>query len=215
MCFKKLAQGPIPGLAGFWLLSCSAVSVAGPGPAPDWPADYHPAHSIIKCPYLEPGLGADEIPRCNGIPVTCMGTKGHDLIIGSDKDDVIAALDGNDTVLGDEGNDLICGGPGNDAIHGAKGDDHLLGNDGDDFLFGARGNDTLNGGDGDFDVLWGGPGYDKLDGGPGNFDACMLQRELGEYDKESCNTVYPPPGYVHGEEPDPGILRALELPKSD
>ena len=180
----------------------------GPEVTQDRFPDYDPAHTVIKCPYLPPGM--KDIPLCGGQRATCVGTAGPDLILGTDEDDVIVAGPGNDVVHGDAENDIICGGPGNDSLMGARGVDRLFGGPGDDWLFGAPGGDELNGGPGDYDVLWGGPGFDKLDGGPGAFDVCLLQREMGDFDAEGCNTVYPPPGYVHDEEPDPGVLRKRE-----
>jgi hypothetical protein len=177
---------------------CGATGSAAPL---DELAGYHPAHTVIKCPYIPPEFDASGPPTCHGIPATCVGTRGHDLILGGV---------GGEVIMGPEGDDIICGGPGNDYVHGAKGADQIYGDEGDDLLLGARGDDRLYGGPGDFDTLWGGPGADYLDGGPGKFDVCMLQRELAEYNAETCNTVYPPPGYVHEEDPDPGIVRALE-----
>lgn len=181
---------------------------AGPEVTRERFPDYHPAHTVIKCPYLPAGL--TEIPVCGGRPATCVGTDGPDLILGTEDDDVVVAGAGNDVVHGDAEDDVICGGPGNDSLMGARGHDRLFAGPGDDWLFGAPGDDELDGGEGDHDVLWGGPGFDKLNGGPGDFDVCMLQREMGDYDAEGCNTVYPPPGYVHDEEPDPGVLRRSE-----
>ena len=170
--------------------------------------DYNPAHTVIKCPYLPEGYQGDLL--CGGEHVTCVGTEGADLIVGSDQDDVIHAGGGNDVVHGDAGDDTICGGWGNDSLMGARGFDRLFGGPGNDWLFGAVEADELHGGSGDYDVLWGGPGFDNLDGGPGAYDVCLLQRELGDFDAEGCNTVYPPPGYVHDDEPDPGVLRKRE-----
>ena len=181
---------------------------AGPAITEEQFPGYHPAHTVIKCPYLPPGL--TDIPRCGDKPATCMGTEGHDLVLGSDKEDVIVAGAGNDVVHADAGDDIACGGPGDDSLMGARGSDTLFGGPGDDWLFGAPEADKLYGGAGDFDVLWGGPGVDVLDGGPGAHDVCLLQREMGDYDVEGCNTVYPPPGYVHDEEPDPGLLKEAE-----
>jgi len=169
-------------------------------------ADYQTSHTVIKCPFLPEGM--KEIPKCGGKPVTCMGTKGHDLILGSEDDDVIFAATGNDSVHGDAGSDIICGGPGNDALFGARGDDEIHGGPGDDWLFGAPGDDKLFGGPGDFDTLWEGPGHGFVNGGPGDFDVCMLQREMAKVKEGSCETVFPPPGYVHDDEPDPGIVKA-------
>ena len=186
----------------------STLLAAGPGAPKDKFPDYHPAHTVIKCPYLPDGL--KDIPLCAGVPATCIGTDDADLILGTDEPDVIVAGAGNDVVHGDADDDVICGGSGNDSLMGARGVDRLFGEAGNDWLFGAPGDDELNGGEGDFDVLWGGPGFDNLNGGPGKFDVCLLQREMGDFDKDGCNTVYPPPGYVHDEEPDPGVLRKRE-----
>lgn len=185
--------------AGFLVLS-AGVLAAGPDPATF--ADLHPGHTIIKCPYLPAGV---TLPTCNGLQATCAGTDGDDLILGSEGPDVIVALAGNDVVHGDMGPDTICGGPGNDALFGARDSDTILGEEGDDFLFGAPGDDDLRGGPG-YDVLFGGPGNDKLSGGEGGADVCLLQKEMGEADG-SCETIYPPPGYVHGQEPEASLLK--------
>jgi Ca2+-binding RTX toxin-like protein len=170
--------------------------------------DYKPAHTVIKCPYLPADL--HEVPTCHGKQATCVGTSGPDLILGTEVDDVIVAGDGDDVVHGDAGDDIICGGEGKDSLFGAKGNDVIDGGPGDDWLFGAPGDDDLEGGPG-YDVLWGGPGNDKLSGGEGDHDVCLLQREMGEADP-SCETIYPPPGYVHEQEPGAGVLK-LGKPK--
>lgn len=181
------------------------VIAAGPGIDKTEFPDYDAAHTVIKCPYLPPDLR--EVPTCHGKKATCVGTAGHDLILGSDKPDVIVAGAGNDAVHGDAEGDIICGGPGNDSLFGARGADIIYGGPGDDWLFGAPDPDELYGGPGDFDILWEGPGFGKVDGGPGDFDVCMLQREMAEVNEATCNTIYPPPGYLHDEEPDPGVLK--------
>jgi hypothetical protein len=178
---------------------------AGPGASEEAFPDYTPAHTVIKCPYLPPDLS--EIPTCHDKKATCVGTAGHDLILGSDKKDVIVAGPGNDTVHGDADDDIICGGPGNDSLFGARGVDIIYGGPGDDWLFGAPDPDQLYGGAGDFDVLWEGPGFGKVDGGAGAYDVCMLQREMAEVVEGTCETIYPPPGYVHDDEPEPGMLK--------
>jgi Ca2+-binding RTX toxin-like protein len=159
--------------------------------------------SIIMCPYLP--IELIEVPLCNGVKATCVGTDDHDIIWGTDGPDVIYAGDGNDIVQADEGPDIVCGGPGNDSIHGARGDDELFGDEGSDWLFGAKGKDTLWGGPGDFDVLWGGPGEDRLDGGSGIKDACLHQKDIGRADVETCEAIHPPENYTHGEEGDLGV----------
>nr|VFJ87836.1 MAG: Hemolysin-type calcium-binding repeat-containing protein [Candidatus Kentron sp. H]VFJ89545.1 MAG: Hemolysin-type calcium-binding repeat-containing protein [Candidatus Kentron sp. H]VFJ96235.1 MAG: Hemolysin-type calcium-binding repeat-containing protein [Candidatus Kentron sp. H] len=204
--YSRAARLPAVGLLA--LFATGPAFAAGPGGNTERFPDYKPAHTVIKCPHIPEGL--KEIPKCAGQTATCIGTEGIDLILGSDHSDVIVAGAGNDVVHGDAEGDIICGGPGNDSLMGARGADHLFGGPGNDWLFGAPDGDELNGGEGDFDVLWGGPGYDDLDGGPGTHDVCMLQREMGDFDAEGCNTVYPPPGYTHDAEPDPGVLRKAE-----
>lgn len=200
--------------AGFFLVCALALSVtalsafaAGDHVVEEKEfADYKTSHTVIKCPYIPAGMR--DIPTCRGKTATCVGTNGHDLILGSEEDDVIVAGPGNDSVHGDAGSDLICGGPGNDALFGARGDDEIHAGPGDDWLFGAPGADRLFGGPGDFDTLWEGPGYGFVHGGPGEFDVCMLQREMAEVAEGTCETVFPPPGYVHEDEPDPGVVNA-------
>jgi hypothetical protein len=182
--------------------AASSASAAGPAISAELFPDYKPVHTVIKCPFIPPGTTP---PACNGLPATCVGTDGDDVLLGSEAPDVIVALAGNDVVHGDQGDDTICGGPGSDSLFGSKGSDTMLGEEGDDFLFGGPGEDDLRGGPG-YDVLWGGPGEDKLSGGEGDHDVCMLQREMGAADA-SCETIYPPPGYVHDNDPEAGILK--------
>ena len=61
--------------------------------------------------------------RCQGRPVTQVGTPGPDRITGTPRRDVIAGLGGRDVIAGRGGNDLVCGGPGNDRLDGGRGRD--------------------------------------------------------------------------------------------
>jgi hypothetical protein len=162
---------------------------------------------VIQCPYLPPGL--DPVPTCQGRRASCVGTEGDDLLWGTEDDEVIVAGAGDDVIHGDEGDDVICAGPGDDAVHGAHGDDFLFGEEGDDLLFGAQGKDSLYGGEGDRDVLWGGPGLDYLDGGPGGRDVCLQQRDDAKVNVDTCEVIFPPPGYTHEKQHTypPGIVK--------
>ena len=95
------------------------------------------------------------------------GTRGDDVLEGSEKKDLIAGLKGNDKLFGNDGNDWLFGGKGDDALYGGKGKDLLSGGKGDDLLLGGEGNDKLFGGNGN-DVLDGGAGSDKGFGGKGD-----------------------------------------------
>lgn len=85
-----------------------------------------------------------QIPQCNGLDATHVGTDGKDIIRGSFGDDVIASLGGNDIVYGMSGNDVICGGDGNDRLYGNSGNDILIGQEGFDSVNGGKGIDTCD-----------------------------------------------------------------------
>jgi Ca2+-binding RTX toxin-like protein len=182
--FKQL----VPTLVFGSVLVSAQVLAVGPEVTKDKFPHYHPAHTVIKCPYLPKGLV--DIPTCDGHQATCVGTDGHDLILGSDGNDVIVAGAGNDLVHADAADDIVCGGPGDDSLFGARGLDTLYGESGNDWLFGAADPNNLYGGEGDYDVLWGGPSMlDYLEGGSGTHDVCMLQGDNGDYDTYTCNTA--------------------------
>ena len=110
------------------------------------------------------------------------GANSNEVLVGTDKNDLIYMRAGDDTAYGEGGNDIIYGGAGidrlyggdgNDIIHGEDGGDLIDGGDGDDILYGessqssAAGVDQLIGGAGN-DILYGGVGIDKLSGGSGD-----------------------------------------------
>ncbi len=161
---------------------------------------------VIQCPHLPPGL--EPIPTCQGRPATCVGTEGNDVLWGTEDDDVILGLGGNDAIQADADDDIVCAGPGNDTVHGGPGNDSIYGEGGDDVLFGAKGKDSLYGDHGR-DVLWGGPELDSLDGGPGEPDACLGQKDEAQVNEESCEFIYPPPGFSHEKQHSfgPGIIK--------
>jgi hypothetical protein len=161
---------------------------------------------VIQCPYIPEGM--ETVPNCQGRPATCVGTDGDDVIWGTEDDDVILGRLGDDVIQGDDGDDVVCAGPGNDALHGAPGDDFLFGEAGNDWLFGAKGKDSLYGGEGERDVLFGGPELDFLDGGPGDRDVCLQQKDEAKVNEETCEVIYPPPGYTHHKQHSfrPGII---------
>jgi len=122
---------------------------------------------------------------------------GHNVLYGSDGDDIIdggdAALitvgDGADVILGDNGvilRDILGNSPSTwrtylapyattvirtvirfDDIDLVAGDDRISGDAGEDIIHGQRGDDVIDGGTGD-DELIGGPGSDIVSGDEGN-----------------------------------------------
>lgn len=127
---------------------------------------------------------APDVPVCQGLPATIVGTEGNDTIFGTNGADVIVSLGGNDIILSGNGDDVICSGDGRDIILSGNGNDTIKSGAGNDVVYGGNGNDTIDagagndvvmagngkdtvrGGDGG-DVLLGGSGKDFLDGGAG------------------------------------------------
>lgn len=95
-----------------------------------------------------------------------LGSRGNDLIYGSDSFNYISGQEGSDTIYGRGGDDDLRGHNNNDLIYGGDGNDVIRGENDDDTLYGEVGNDDLRGGIGD-DILIGGEGADSLDGGSG------------------------------------------------
>jgi Ca2+-binding RTX toxin-like protein len=108
-----------------------------------------------------------DVPYCDGLKPTIVGTPGDDILYGTDGPDVVVGRAGNDTLHGGAGADHLCGNEGDDALHGGGGGDQMIGGAGDDTLHGGGGDDTLHGGDGD-DTLHGGAGDDDLFGSGGD-----------------------------------------------
>ncbi|HET6830593.1 MAG TPA: hypothetical protein VFH44_04500 [Solirubrobacterales bacterium] len=149
---------------------------------------------------LAPGAGAGGKRTCRGLAVTITKNErgeriggGKDVVIGSNRRDVVNLAGGNDKFYGGGGDDVACAGPGEDLLLGADDDDELFGGGGDDFsrgqaagglsnpprvvggpgddeLRGGGGNDAINGSSGD-DRSFGNGGNDRFDAGSG-FDRC-------------------------------------------
>jgi len=108
--------------------------------------------------------------------VTHRGTRGPDVLNGSDAperflarggDDLITALGGNDRIWAGWGNDTVDAGNDNDYVVGGPGNDTLNGGFGNDVIRGRHGDDVIDGGDGN-DRIWVGRGTDTENGGPGD-----------------------------------------------
>ncbi len=75
-------------------------------------------------------LEAQAAPRC-----TLKGTSGSDVLMGTDRRDVICGLAGDDFIDSGQGRDVIRGGAGNDNLDGRD-------EEGNDVLRGGPGRDT-------------------------------------------------------------------------
>lgn len=105
------------------------------------------------------------------LPDQCLGMVFDRIIVGTNNHDILNGTDGNDLIFGLQGKDVLNGFGGQDCLVGGNGKDELNGEDGDDVLVGGNGKDELTGDDDD-DVLVGGNGKDKLTGGSGTDDVC-------------------------------------------
>ena len=107
-----------------------------------------------------PGVRLADVPHrvvsCEGRRATHLGTRGDDVIEGTDGSDVILARDGDDAVTAWAGDDIVCGGPGDDVLDAGYGTDRVWGGPGDDLLIGP----------GPLDLLFGGTGDDACSGTP-------------------------------------------------
>ena len=72
--------------------------------------------------------------RINSITLgrSLQGSRWHDEIEGTRRDDTLLGRDGHDELEGKRGNDLLDGGWGNDTLDGGRGDDILTGGSGSD-----------------------------------------------------------------------------------
>jgi Ca2+-binding RTX toxin-like protein len=150
--------------------------------------DGEPGRVILMGQRIRAGrcyVSTGPIPRyCFGRPVTILGTRGDDEIVGSPSRDVVLAGAGRDTVRTKDGPDRLCAEDGNDVLRGGAGTDRLDGGPGADQGVGGADEDRLFGREGDdqllgnikADLLDGGAGYDRLDGGPGA-DECLHGEE--------------------------------------
>jgi Ca2+-binding RTX toxin-like protein len=129
-------------------------------------------------------LAADVLCAAN----PCLGTRGPDVIEGTDTAETIKAMAGkdiisargqNDLVYGGEGNDLVDGWPGIDVIYGgpngdgsAQGTDfnvlNLQGGEDSDFVYGGGGNDFIDAAAHDLPSQNGAAPVDSSFGGSGN-----------------------------------------------
>lgn len=134
-------------------------------------------------------VGAQDVPTCNGVPATIVGTEGPDNLVGTTGRDVIVGLGGNDVIRGLSGADILCGGPGRDRILGGKQSDLIIGGDDGDKLFGDAGIDFIYGERGN-DLLIGGLGDDVLDGGRGRRDRIRGRSGLDTCVDEQSNTSF-------------------------
>lgn len=113
---------------------------------------------------------ANHRPECGGERGTIVGDRGDNVLIGTERSDVIIGRAGADYIIGKGDQDLLCGGRGDDTlkgrdnrdgIRGDRGDDAVYGNDRADILEGNLGDDAVHGGAGN-DFCSGGKGFDRL-----------------------------------------------------
>ncbi len=114
------------------------------------------------CDGMEPNIYVDDEGMIVGGPLD--GVPYFGLLVGTKGADVMRGTDGRDIMLGLKGDDVMCGGNGDDRMFGHKGNDVLLAGANEDRAFGGHGNDLIDAGDGR-DMVHGGQGRDtSIDG---------------------------------------------------
>jgi Ca2+-binding RTX toxin-like protein len=113
------------------------------------------------------------------------GTRGDDVINGTDRRDYIAGRLGNDTLNGFGRGDVISGGWGNDTVNAGDGNDLVFAGPNDDTVSGELGNDRI----------FAQRGVDNVNGGPGNDDLWALARaDVTRQPDEPADTLSGGPG---------------------
>jgi len=127
------------------------------------------------------------------------GTDGRDLIIGKKGDDQIDGGAGNDILVGGKGNDLVFGDGGNDLVSGGKDEDQVDGGAGNDWVLAGKGDDLAN-----YTPSENLGAHDVYDGGKG-FDTLQLTLTWAEWnlasvqaDIEAFEAFLERPGHGHG-----------------
>ena len=118
--------------------------------------------SLGELPYYCQG----QVPTIEASGQSTQGTKGDDVIAGTQGPDTINGGGGNDTICGRDGTNNLKGGDGNDSITSGSSNDSISGGDGNDSITSGSSNDSISGGPGD-DNLWGGDGNDRIMGDRG------------------------------------------------
>lgn len=77
-------------------------------------------------------------PTCFGRRITIWGTKGNDVITGTDHSDVVFAWSGDDVIRTGKGNDFVCARWGDDIVNAGQGNDRVACGPGDDFAIQAE-----------------------------------------------------------------------------
>jgi Ca2+-binding RTX toxin-like protein len=163
--------------------------------SPVWNGVIYQLHVSIGVLPEHPFLCQNQLPTIEASGRTTNGTKGDDVIAGTEGRDTINGGGGNDIICGKDGTNTINGGAGddsltvgssNDTISGGAGNDNLNGGDGNDRMMGDQGSDALSGEGGD-DTLDGGPSDDYISGGDGT-DKCSL----GEFGRDECELAIGP-----------------------
>lgn len=135
---------------------------------------------------------AQEVPKCNGLPATIIGTEGRDKIKGTDGPDVIVAKGGNDKIKSGGGDDTICAGDGKDFIITGDGKDWIDAGSGRDIIKSENGDDMIFARDGQPD--------DINAGKPSNSDSCQVDEK--EKKIKGCEIIDEPYGTIATDESD-------------
>jgi glycerophosphoryl diester phosphodiesterase len=102
------------------------------------------------------------------LPVTQIkGSKGDDVLYGSEKDELFDAGEGNNTIYGNEGKNIFIAGNGNNIAFGGSGDDVFFLGNGNNLIYANEGVNKITSGSGN-DLIYGGSQGDFIYSGAGD-----------------------------------------------
>ena len=124
-------------------------------------------HLLTNTATLSEALLHDIAPINAVAPMNLSGTKGDDILLGTQHADTLNGGKNNDVIIGGAGNDLITDNHGKELVFGDAGDDTISTGFVQDTVYGGDGDDLIDAGGSD-DVVYGGAGNDSIDAGGNN-----------------------------------------------
>jgi glycerophosphoryl diester phosphodiesterase len=112
------------------------------------------------------GIAGQNLPKIDP-KIEILGTKGDDVLYGSDKDELFDAGEGNNTIYGNEGKNTFIAGNGNNIAYGGSGDDVFFFGNGNNLIYGNEGINKITTGSGN-NTIYGGSQGDLIYSGAGN-----------------------------------------------
>ncbi|AFZ03700.1 glycerophosphodiester phosphodiesterase family protein [Calothrix sp. PCC 6303] len=108
------------------------------------------------------GIAGQNLPK-----IEILGTKGDDVLYGSNLDELFDAGEGNNTIYGNEGKNIFIAGNGNNIAYGGSSDDVFFFGKGNNVIYGNEGINKITTSSGN-NLIYGGSQGDVIYTGAGN-----------------------------------------------